>query len=374
MLKRVLRIGAAGLLTGVTLLPFASTRIATTQPAEASGIISIPGSLEHLATDPVGLAVFGSSLVFPQFMIDGHDSSVAVFDTNSGTLAKYRVPSRAQGQFAYAVAPDLAHRVLWIGARDVLVRFDVETHAIQVIDLPAVAYPYVQAGDLGGPNVLGLTVDKAGAVWMTRDHDSGITRLDPSSLTFTEFPVPAGIVPGAVAAMDDGLIAAQVYHVNNPAYELDGANMDTGYLLVNVRIGTARFVKQMTTDVLRGASGHLLVAGSDRAEELDGEGRNSLASYPLTGRSIHPGLAVSPVDGSVWSTTGADVTQTRTDGSVSRFAPPQKCGGNAPIPAGIPKSAGDTCLYPGVSSIMVDSHGTAWAVIAGYNAIGRAVE
>jgi len=70
--------------------------------------------LSQLPTEPISVAAFGSELVFPQFALNDQ-SSVAVYDTLTQRLTTFKVPQAAQGQFAYAVAPDLHAEVLWIG-------------------------------------------------------------------------------------------------------------------------------------------------------------------------------------------------------------------------------------------------------------------
>jgi len=102
--------GVKGVLALATLLgivgvqPSVRAVVAAGLPERSS--VSFPVGLRNLPTEPVGVGVFGTSLVFPQFTMDGTSSAIELYDTRTKGISRYLVPAAAQGHMVSSVVGD----------------------------------------------------------------------------------------------------------------------------------------------------------------------------------------------------------------------------------------------------------------------------
>lgn len=369
MKKFLATFAATALLAGSTL-GYTGLRFGPHMQAQGVQVLSIPRQLDRLVTDPIGIAAFHNVFAFPLFTLDGKTSAIELYDLSGDTIASFTVPPVLQGEFAYAVAGDPRTGILWVGTSTALLDFDVSSHSMHVFNLPPVARPYVAPGEFGPARVLGLAVDHADHLWITRDFDNSVTEFDPNSHQFRELPLPTGVVPSSIAILPDGIIATNVYHTDNPSYEWSGSNMDTGYILLDPETLKTTFRSGMTTTVWPAGSGEVGTIGRGRVDASEADSGASVRTFMLTSRSLNPGLAVSQADGSVWVAAGGAVDQFR-DGEQEIYSIPARCG-VLPIPARVKIPNGLGCFYPDAKSVAIAANGTVAIVLGGYNAIALA--
>lgn len=365
----------AGILSvtgGVVYLDSASdtAHAAMRSPTQFTSTISqsqveFPTALAHLPTEPVGIGIFNSNVVFPQFSMDGK-STIAIYNTGTKTVNEYSVPTTVQNQFAYATASDAKNGTFWIGTKADLVEFNVLTHTVHTYTLPEVQYPYSTPRDHGASNILGLAIDSNGSIWMTRDHDSGVTVFDPKAGEFKQYGLPSGVVPKNIVILGNGNLAMNIWHSVNPQYMSDAGNLDTGVLIFNANVGRTKFVSGFAPTILDN-NGRLLVPEGSRLIQIDPQSgvQSQEVQAPF---SINPQIAAAP-DGTTWWTTNGTILHVTNHEKVIYQIPKRVSNLSVPLTKGTPQPSSQP-LNPDVSNITVAPDGTAWFVASGFNAIG----
>lgn len=340
----------------------------------APGTITFPAKLQHLATAPTGLGGFGSQVVFPIFYDLGPGSTVDAYNITTDTLTTYPMPSSLIGQQAEATAADTGRNLLWIGTENNLVRFDVTTHAATVYSLPTPAYRYYAPFEVGPGGALGpaavqdLALASDGSLWITRDHNSGLTHFDPATGTFSQIPLPYKIVPGFIALAGAGLAVVHVAFTGDPKYMIGPANGNVGYLVVNLQTGSSRFVAVPTSGVFGAGKGQVIRVGHLVLTRVDVNAGTDVPVGAINDEDLLPGAALSS-DGSMWVSdwgqiehvVGKAITTYSIPQLVISWLPSER---EHPITKPIP-------LNPQARAVAVGTNGDVWFVATGYNAIGH---
>lgn len=345
-----------------TALQAPSSRVAE---GRKTGAFVIPRPLAHLPTDPVGVGIFGSRVVFPQFFLSG-TSYMDIYDMVSHSLQQFAVPGLT-GQFAYAVASDPTRNAFYVGTRTDLVAFNVSTGASQLIPLPRPHYPVSSLGPQPmPPSVLALSVATNGDVWISRDMNAGVTIYHPRAGTFSQIPLPSGVVPGSLALLGTHELVAAVYRSNNSQYD-DGGNLATGVLIKNLQSGQIEFFRGFASSVAT-TSGTVYVTEGRNLLAIDPQSQAVRAALRAHQFAVNGKVAVSG-HGVPWWADGSCIIRDGNPAQVYVIAPRY----GSPALLGTTGSQQQVQLNPGISDVVPTATGSgAWAVLAGYNAIGYA--
>ena len=192
---------------------------------------------------PHGLLVDKQGMVWTTGNGNG---TIGKLDPASGATVEYKTPSGRGGPHTLVITDDQSTIWFTMQSGDKVASIDTKTGTIKEYAMP------------GGP--YGLSLDKAGNVWVCRMGDNKMGKLDPKTRQISEVDMGRGSRPRRVATAPDGMLWVANYG-NGKLTKLDPAAMkvvkeyqlpggDAGPYAVNTDGAGIVWVNEINTDTV----------------------------------------------------------------------------------------------------------------------------
>jgi ligand-binding sensor domain-containing protein len=293
--------------------------------------------------------------------------------TDRSTVAT-SVKMAATGYIVGSLAID-SHGKIWMGWGRTLATFDPETEATHSWNLPSYSGLVLLYGDGMDRNMVSLTIDPDGEIWVAAYHISAVFGFNPSSGSWDR-TVNLKFVPvmgAGLAAPRTGVLTLTGVALSGGAVAPDAPPV---FAVITTRSGS---VKTLPVHV-----GDYAVTGSDeivysdyagnvaRLNLADGTSTQIATGVPLGGNPSAE-LALDS-KGDLWfqlsAYRSAGVAELNlTTGAVTRFNFPYVIDPGGPGPASTPCPAGafhcipsNAVANPGIQAIVLDQRDNVWVV------------
>jgi virginiamycin B lyase len=174
------------------------------------------------------------------------NGTIGKLDPASGTIVEYKTPSGRGGPHTLVISDDQSTIWFTLQSGDKVASLDTQSGAIKEYPMP------------GGP--YGLSLDKAGNVWVCRMGDNKMGKLDPKTGQTSEVDTGRGSRPRRVATAPDGMLWI-AYYGNGKLAKLDPTAMkvvkeyqlphgDAGAYAVNTDGAGMVWVNEINTDTV----------------------------------------------------------------------------------------------------------------------------
>lgn len=353
----VLMLVLAGTLTGRTVSGAPSFQVAS--PAR----VVVPQALSNLPAETYRLLVDTDNHVWFALLQCCHENQANTlneFDLSTNSLKSWPLPGEFGNGFLSGMSfgPDGA---IWMGWNYLLVRFDLKSKQAKSYRLPPAGN--VLSDQDKGTYVTDLALTADGVVWLARNNDVALTRLNPATGQFEELAIP-GLDgdPFRLAVLGDGRVAMSTHHSKSSS---------TGYgqvVVYDPSTGKSQSFSARASEVVASPQYGLLLDGAERAGigvTQPGGIRDLATNAVVKQPPPFPHLAVD-ASGDLWYAESGGR-------QIASFNPRSQAvtSYNLPMQEGMPTRLHAMIVNtPLIGDLVPDKAGRMWFSIANYHQIG----